>query len=447
MSSHSSKTSLISHEPEETLLRAFVFHPLLPPSLTEKREGEHNSLLFSRSDAQKLEEALNLSKSLSIKVVGGEFIRVSKIRPSTLIGKGALDSWGAFLKEQSIRLVVMDTMLSPIQQRNLERTWKVKVLDRTGLILEIFASRAQTREGSLQVELASLKYQRSRLVKTWTHLERQRGGFGFLAGPGETQLEMDKRILETRIKKIERDLEKVKKTRALHRKARTQVPFPVVALVGYTNAGKSTLFNRLTKADVYVKDQLFATLDPTLRRIRLPSGRSIILSDTVGFISDLPHELIAAFRATLEEVQEATLIIHVRDTSSPESFAQAQDVEKVLEELQVAESFHKTGIEAFNKIDLEPHVPIKSLYAPYAVGVSALTGEGCERLIKKVEDILGQEDTLYSIVLSSSQGKELAWLYAHGEVLKRQDKKEKISLQARLSKKSWNEFQKLLKEE
>lgn len=429
---------------EKIVFKAFVLHPLLPLSLEERKEKKEQDI-FSRTDDQKLEEALNLARSLDMEVIGGDFVRVSKIRPSTLIGQGALDLWGAFFKDQSVRLVVMDIALSPIQQRNLERAWQVKVLDRTGLILEIFASRAQTREGSLQVELASLKYQRSRLVKTWTHLERQRGGFGFLAGPGEKQLEMDKRILETRLRKIERDLEKVKKTRSLHRKARTQVPFPVVALVGYTNAGKSTLFNRLTKADVYVKDQLFATLDPTLRRIKLPSGRQIILSDTVGFISDLPHELVAAFRATLEEVQEATLILHVRDAASPETIAQAKDVEIVLKELKVAEDFHKTGIEILNKIDLDKQLSRKPHFAPYAVGVSALTGEGCDLLVKKIEDILGQEEITHSISIKSSQGKELAWLYRHGEILSRKDKEEKIFLNIRLSKKNWDFFQSFLK--
>ena len=287
-------------------------------------------------------------------IAAAEVVRVSEPKPATLIGQGAVDRLKELIEEQGIALVVVDAAITPVQQRNLEQAWKAKVIDRTGLILEIFGERARTKEGQLQVELAALSYQRSRLVKSWTHLERQRGGFGFIGGPGESQIEIDRRLIDERIVRIKRDLEDVKRTRALHRRARKRVPFPVVALVGYTNAGKSTLFNRLTKADVMAKDLLFATLDPTMRRVRLPGGRDIILSDTVGFISDLPTELVAAFRATLEEVLEADLILHVRDIAHPETDAQKADVEAVLEGLGLEHTVVHDMIEVLNKIDALP---------------------------------------------------------------------------------------------
>ena len=279
-------------------------------------------------------------------------MRVTRWRPATLLGSGAVDAYGALIGEREIAVAVIDATVTPVQQRNLERAWKCKVIDRTGLILEIFGARARTREGQLQVELAALSYQRSRLVRSWTHLERQRGGFGFLGGPGESQLEIDRRLIGERIAKLKRELEDVKRTRALHRGARKRVPYPVVALVGYTNAGKSTLFNRLTRAAVVAEDKLFATLDPTMRRLPLPSGRHAILSDTVGFVSDLPTHLVAAFRATLEEVTEADLIVHVRDVHHPDSEAQRDDVHGVLGDLGLGETVEHGLIEALNKIDL-----------------------------------------------------------------------------------------------
>ena len=277
-----------------------------------------------RDSQSRLDEAVNLTGALDFEVAGAEIVSIAKPRPATLFGTGTVDKIGEWIRDEEADLIMVNGQLTPIQQRNLERSWKAKVIDRTGLILEIFANRAQTREGSLQVQLALLSYQRSRLVRTWTHLERQRGGRGFLAGPGERQIEIDRRLIGDKLAKLRRELEEVKRTRDLHRKARRRVPYPIVALVGYTNAGKSTLFNRLTRSDVFVEDMLFATLDPTMRGLELPSGRKVILSDTVGFVSDLPHDLVAAFRATLEEVLEADLIVHVRDVSSPETDAQSR---------------------------------------------------------------------------------------------------------------------------
>src|SRR5262247_3336316 len=305
-----------------------------------------------RTPEARLAEAVGLALAINLTVVHAEVVRLSRYTPATLIGSGAIETFKALVEAEEIELAFIDAPLSPVQQRNLERAWKCKVIDRTGLILEIFGERARTREGQLQVELAALTYQRSRLVRSWTHLERQRGGFGFVGGPGESQLEIDRRLIGDRIVRIRHDLEDVKRTRGLHRRARKRVPYPVVALVGYTNAGKSTLFNRLTRAAVVAKDVLFATLDPTMRLVRLPSGRDIILSDTVGFISDLPTDLVAAFRATLEEVEEADLVLHVRDVSHPESAAQEQDVHRVLEELDLGDDLEETMIEVLNKIDL-----------------------------------------------------------------------------------------------
>src|SRR5690606_26473055 len=296
---------------------------------------------------------MGLAAAINLKVVHGEVVRLSHRRPATLLGSGAVEAFRELIAAEEIGLVVVDAPLSPVQQRNLERAWNCKVIDRTGLILEIFGERARTREGQLQVELAALTYQRSRLVRSWTHLERQRGGFGFLGGPGESQLEVDRRLIGDRITRIKRDLAEVKRTRGLHRRARQRVPYPVVALVGYTNAGKSTLFNRLTRATVTAKDLLFATLDPTMRAVAMPSGRTIILSDTVGFISDLPTDLVAAFRATLEEVQGADIILHVRDISHPDTAAQQRDVEAVLRDLGLAEQIDAGQVvEVLNKVDL-----------------------------------------------------------------------------------------------
>jgi len=371
-------------------------------------------------------------------VVGGEIVRLARPVPGTLLGSGNVDTLGAKIDEEKIGLVVVDGALSPVQQRNLERRWKAKVIDRTGLILEIFGARARTHEGRLQVELAALTYQRSRLVRSWTHLERQRGGFGFLGGPGESQLEIDRRLIGERIGKLRRELEDVKRTRALHREARKRVPFPVVALVGYTNAGKSTLFNRLTRASVTAEDLLFATLDPTMRRLDLPTGKTVILSDTVGFISDLPTHLVAAFRATLEEVTEADIVVHVRDAHHPDSNAQRADVLAVLTELGLGRLVEEGLIEVLNKIDLLDETARDALLNQAqrneeAVPLSAATGEGCDGLLAAIARRLDSTARAVRIDVPLSDGKTLAWLYERGAVLGRRDDDAAAHLSVRLS--------------
>jgi GTP-binding protein HflX len=380
--------------------------------------------LRARSPEARRDEAVGLARAIDLAVVDSALAPLSEIRPATYLGKGKVAEFAQRVEADAIDLVAMDCALSPVQQRNLEKEFKAKVIDRTGLILEIFGRRARTAEGALQVELAHLDYQKSRLVRSWTHLERQRGGFGFLGGPGETQIETDRRLIEERMVRIERDLDKVKKTRALHRASRADVPYPIVALVGYTNAGKSTLFNRLTRAEVAAADMLFATLDPTMRLIKFPHGGAAILSDTVGFISDLPTMLISAFRATLEEVRAADVIVHVRDIAHADSDAQAKDVEAILAELGVAGAAEKL-IEAWNKLDQldAPHRAALALGqgegAPIAV--SALTGEGLEALLQAIETRLARGRSLIDLDLEASDGQGLHWLYENAEVMARRN--------------------------
>ena len=343
-----------------------------------------------RSPEGRLAEAVGLTEAIGLAVVFSEVIKVNNIKPSTYIGQGNVERLSGIIASEDASLVIMDCQLSPMQQRNLEKAWNCKVIDRTALILEIFGERASTKEGVLQVELAHLSYQKSRLVRSWTHLERQRGGAGFLGGPGEKQIEMDRRIISDRISKIKKELEEVKRTRSLHRTARKRVPYPTIALVGYTNAGKSTLFNRLTHADVLAKDQLFATLDPTMRQLSLPNGSEVILSDTVGFISELPTELVAAFRATLEEVLEADIILHVRDCCHADTEAQRQDVYKVLKSLGLEEKIEDNLLEVLNKVDLMEEEERKAMLTSAhrkekIVAVSAKTGEGIPELLHLLE--------------------------------------------------------------
>ena len=356
----------------------------------------------------------------NIEIVGADVVRLPKAQAGTLFGSGKIAELKARFEADDVALVLVDGLVSPVQQRNLERDWKVKLLDRTGLILEIFADRARTREGVLQVELAALSYQRTRLVRAWTHLERQRGGLGFVGGPGETQIESDRRAIDDEVVKIKQQLARVVKTRELHRAARRKVPFPIVALVGYTNAGKSTLFNRLTGADVLAKDMLFATLDPTMRGVTLPSGTKIILSDTVGFISDLPTQLVAAFRATLEEVLEADLILHVRDVAHPETEEQAEDVGGILEDLGLDEDVPL--FELWNKIDmLRPETRaallVQDARTPGIHAVSALTGDGLPALLDAIGEVLEEERTDETLTLPFAEGRRRAALHAAGVVV------------------------------
>ncbi len=397
-------------EHDRTPTRAWVVHP----DIKSDRDR--------RDAVSALEEGVALAKALpDIEVIGSDVVRLPKAHAGMLFGSGKIEELRDQFKANEVELVLIDGPVSPVQQRNLEKAWKVKILDRTGLILEIFSDRARTREGVLQVEMAALSYQRTRLVRAWTHLERQRGGLGFVGGPGETQIEADRRAIDEQLVRLRRQLDKVVKTRTLHRAARAKVPYPIVALVGYTNAGKSTLFNRLTGAEVMAKDMLFATLDPTMRRVELPDGPEIILSDTVGFISDLPTELVAAFRATLEEVLAADVVVHVRDISHEESQNQADDVEAILTSLGVDDS--RARIEVWNKLDLlsEDEAEARRQRAEREDGIhaiSAISGEGLPRLLSDIAEKLRSVRHEDDITLTFAQGKQRAWLFEQDVVQK-----------------------------
>ena len=422
-------------------LRALVLHPHLRNEATRGPGGIH----YLRDQTLKLEEATGLALAIGLEIAQSEIVDLVRARPATFLGKGKVEEFFNIIEAEEIDLVVMDCALSPIQQRNLERAWKVKVIDRTGLILEIFGERARTAEGTLQVELAHLTYQKSRLVRTWTHLERQRGGFGFMGGPGERQIESDRRQIQDRITRIKKDLSTVAKRRALHRKARKAVPYPIIALAGYTNAGKSTLFNHLTGASVDAEDKLFATLDPTLRSIILPSGRKVILSDTVGFISNLPTELVAAFRATLEEVREADLILHIRDASNPEAAAQRADVLEVMKSLDI--NPETPTLDVLNKVDLLPEEEAEVVKHQCAlhedhVALSALKGQGIEDLLAVIEGVLEAGEPVANFTLDASCGKGRSWLHQHGKVLKERQKDGAVKLKVRLAEKFIGQFKK-----
>lgn len=415
------------------------------PVLARGKDDSANA----RDPRARLEEAVGLAAAIELHVAHAGIVTLGTIRPATYIGSGKVEELAGIVRAERAGVVFVDCTLSPVQQRNLEKEWSAKVVDRTGLILEIFGARARTKEGTLQVELAHLNYQRSRLVRSWTHLERQRGGFGFLGGPGETQIEADRRQIDERIIRIERELDSVKRTRALHRKNRKRVPYPVIALVGYTNAGKSTLFNRLTAADVRAEDLLFATLDPTLRGLELPGGTKAILSDTVGFLSELPTLLVAAFRATLEEVIEADLILHVRDISHPDTAAQASDVLGVLQELGIDVNDKNRMIEVWNKSDrldesaraqAENHAKrLPEDERPMLI--SALTGEGIGGLLRGIADKIAAGWPVVPLVLDAADGANLSWLHRHGEVLsQRLDDEGQLHLDVRMAPEKAEEF-------
>lgn len=395
------------------------------------------------SPEARLEEACGLALAINLDVVHRDITNLRAIRPSTFLGGGYIESLLPILQDKAIELLIVDNALSPIQQRNLEKKLKIKVIDRTALILEIFGERANTKEGSLQVELAHLSYQRSRLVRSWTHLERQRGGAGFLGGPGETQIELDRRIIDDKILKIKKDLEKVRQTRGLQRTARQKIPYPVVALVGYTNAGKSSWFNTLTNAGVFAKDLLFATLDPTMRRLKLPSGREVILSDTVGFISDLPHELIMAFRATLEEVLAADVVVHVRDIAGVNTQEQKKDVLEVLRNLGLKDIETQSNyIELLNKADLLSEDAYQSQQQETArrgnaVLTSAVSGEGREAFLQMIDDKLSENSLSQQLTISAADGKTLSWLHANAQICAKELIEDKIRLNIKISPSKW----------
>ncbi|ESW68552.1 GTP-binding protein HflX [Mesorhizobium sp. LSHC422A00] len=406
--------------------RAVVIVPVL--TRHQRNDDETNRPRLTRSADARHDEAVGLARAINLDLIHTAVVTVNDPRPATLLGSGKVAEFAEIVKEGHAEVVIVDHPLTPVQQRNLEKEMNAKVLDRTGLILEIFGERARTKEGTLQVELAHLNYQKGRLVRSWTHLERQRGGAGFLGGPGETQIESDRRQLQEKIIKLKHELETVRRTRDLHRAKRKKVPFPVVAIVGYTNAGKSTLFNRLTGADVLAEDMLFATLDPTLRRVRLPHGTPIILSDTVGFISDLPTHLVAAFRATLEEVVEADLVIHLRDISDPDTAAQAEDVERILADLGVDAGDAKRVIEVWNKVDLLDDGNRERLLADGTdankappIAISAVTGEGIDALKALIETRMSGELEELTVTIEPPQFGLVDWLYRNGDVVSRVD--------------------------
>ena len=399
-----------------------------------------------RSTEARLEEAEGLAGAIGVDVVARKAFRLRQIRPATLLGKGQVEEIAELAKEKDAKLLIVDAQLSPVQQKSLEEQVAAKVIDRTSLILEIFGERAATAEGRLQVELAHLDYQAGRLVRTWTHLERQRGGFGFLGGPGETQIEADRRLIRDRMARIRRELEQVKRTRALHRGRRQRAPWPVIALVGYTNAGKSTLFNTMTGDGVLAEDMLFATLDPTMRNVKLHGFDKAILSDTVGFVSDLPTELIAAFRATLEEVASADLLIHVRDMAHPDREAQAEDVEDVLSSLGIGEGEGPTRLEAWNKVDLLDEEDRQALLAEAerredVVPLSAINGWGVDHLRERIAQALQKGTEVHQIRLDSSDGSRVAWLHSRGEVIDQRVEGDTLELSVRLSPDNWARFQ------